>query len=117
MTAHPVTGPNGERLVQVTVTVEPDPAWVGHDWHQTEIEDRVKSAITRAPGLELADDDEQTDATRWPTPDPIEQIPHTGLCLACKERLAKRDKVLADLRRLETTIRECGMWSEEVRRG
>lgn len=117
MTAHPVTGPNGEHLVQVTLTVDVDPAWHGHNWHHAEIEDRVKSAIAREPGLELADDDEQAEVTRWPSPTPIEQIRRGDLCAACIDRLAELDKVRVDLRRLETTIRECGMWSEEATRG
>jgi hypothetical protein len=63
MTAHPVTGPNGERWVQVTLTVDVDPAWHGYNWHYTEIEQRVQSAVIRSAGLDLVDDEETTVAS------------------------------------------------------
>jgi hypothetical protein len=37
MSAREVTGPYGQRLVEVTVLVEPNPVWHGHDWNWTDM--------------------------------------------------------------------------------
>jgi hypothetical protein len=58
VSAREVTGLDGERLVEVTVLVVPNPLRLGHDWNWTDIDNSVRSAVAQYPGLELAEDAE-----------------------------------------------------------